>query len=90
MTEASKDWPAGLFAVMQNGDGTPEYYRPWRPGQELQDFVDEVAGIVVRGIADYPYPSFSRVIGSETGEVDEAMTILVVDSMRRQRDSRSE
>jgi len=46
MTEATENWPAGLFAVLQNGDGTPEYYRPWRPGQELEDFIDEVAGII--------------------------------------------
>lgn len=87
--EPTPDWPAGLFAVMQNGDGTPEYYRPWQPQQELGEFINQVARIAVKGIVSYPYTAFNRVISSETGETDEAITILVDEAITKQKESRA-
>lgn len=83
MTEATSQWPPGIFAVMQDDDGTPEYYRPWRPEQDLQDFLTETAAIAIRGISRQPSTKFSRIISSETGEVDEAMSLVVEIEMNK-------
>ncbi|MGZ6004713.1 MAG: hypothetical protein ACXWLH_01035 [Candidatus Saccharimonadales bacterium] len=88
MSETTGNWPPGLFAVMQDGDGTPEYFRPWRYDQSLEEFIDEMALISVRGIASSRGTAFVHVISSETGETDEAMTILVEESMQTQRQAR--
>lgn len=78
------EWPAGLFAVMQDKDGTPEYYRPWEPQQELGEFINKIASIAVAGIVSPPHATFSRVVSSETGEIDEAMTIIVNRAIEKQ------
>lgn len=77
-------WPPTHLAVLQNGDGNPEYYRPRQAGESENKFIQRIAGIVVRDIVRNPYTSFVNIVEGATGEPDKALAALVVESMRQQ------
>ena len=87
MSEANEtpEWPPAHLAVLQNGDGDPSYYRPRETDETLGAFIDRIANTVVRGIVEYPGTAFVEIIKGDTGEPDEDLTTLVVESMRKQK-----
>jgi len=92
MTEIIRDlqWPPAELAVLQNGDGNPSYYRPREADESIDEFVERIAGTVVRGIEEYSFTAFVEVVEGATGETDDALTLLVVESMQKQRLLRQE
>lgn len=92
MSEVNRDtqWPPAELAVLQNGDGTPSYYRPRESDESYGDFIERIAGIVVRDITNYPYTAFVEVVEGATGETDESSTILVTETMKKQKLARQE
>jgi len=92
MSERNRDtqWPPAQLAVLQNGDGSPSYYRPREANETLDTFIKRIAGTVVRGIIYYPYTAFVEIVAGASGETDEALTVLVIASIEEQRLARQE
>lgn len=85
MTERNRDtqWPPAQFAVLQDGDGNPSYFRPREADEELDTFIDRIATTVVVGITAVRGTAFIEVVEGDTGETDDALTLLVVESMEK-------
>ncbi len=92
MTERHRDlqWPPAQFAVLIDGDGNPSYYRPREADEELGSFIERIATTVVVGITGVRGTAFIEVVEGDTGETDEALTLLVIESMDKQKLARQE
>ncbi|HSX44716.1 MAG TPA: hypothetical protein VLF39_01210 [Candidatus Saccharimonadales bacterium] len=87
MSERNRDtqWPPAEFAVLQDGDGNPSYYRPREADEDLGTFIERIATTVVVGITSVRGTTFIEIVEGTTGETDEALTLLVVESMDKQK-----
>lgn len=87
MSERNRDtqWPPAQFAVLQDGDGTPSYYRPREAAEDLEQFIVRIATTAVVGIIGSRGTAFLEVVEGDTGETDEALTMLVTESIKTQK-----
>lgn len=87
MSEINRDtqWPPAEFAVLQDGDGTPSYYRPREASEGFAEFIERIATTVVLGSTGIRGTAFIEVVEGHTGETDEVATLLVTVSMEKQR-----
>jgi len=87
MNERNRDtqWPPTQFAVLQDGDGNPSYYRPREESEGLYAFIERIATTAVIDITGVRGTAFIEVVEGDTGETDEVLTLLVIESMEKQR-----
>ena len=56
-TYLEKQWPHEQFAVFQDGEGNPPYYRPREADESLESFIDRAATTAVIGVRFVGLPS---------------------------------
>ncbi len=82
------EWPPKYFAVLQDGDGEPRYFRGSEADESADAFALRIGKLVARDI-EYPRgTTFVDVIDGTTGLVDADTTELVIDAMTSQKELR--
>lgn len=82
-----ENWPPAYWAVLVDGNGMPNYYRPIEPGESTEAFIERIGRLVAVHI-EYEGTCLVDVVRGEDGKSDAAMDALVVDAMRRHKEVR--